>query len=106
MSTPIISGQSLWGLVTSGGFTMYPLVACSLVVWGVIFERLWNYRRLDQSLNSFHLEAMNSLLRNDLDALRSHCQRNERLPTARLVVVALDRLASKDQRLKDKWKDA
>lgn len=85
---------------------MYPLVFCSLLVWVVIFERLWSYRRLGSHLRAFHMEAMNTLLRSDLNALRDLCQRNSEMPTSRLLMVALERLASKDSRLKVKWFEA
>jgi biopolymer transport protein ExbB len=106
MSQEIFSGHTIWGIVTSGGFTMYPLVVCSLVAWGVIFERLWSYRRLGDQLQSFHLEAMNCVLRKDLDALRTLCHKHQSLPTARLILVALDRIASRDSRLRSKWQEA
>jgi biopolymer transport protein ExbB len=106
MSHPAEGIQNLWELVLSGGFTMYPLVLCSLVVWGVIFERLWNYRRLGSLMHSFHLEAMNALLRNDFEALRRHCQDSPALPTARLMTVALQRLNSKDPHLRNNWLEA
>jgi len=106
MVGPSTGIQNLWGLVMSGGFTMYPLILCSLAVWGVIFERLWNYRRLGNHLRTFHLEAMNALLRSDFEALRRLCRTYPALPTARLVTVALERLSSKDIRLKSKWLEA
>lgn len=101
-----MADQTLWHLVISGGFTMYPLVICSLLVWGVIFERLWTYRRLGASLKSFHLEATHTLLSHDLDALRGLCHRNSGLPTARLLRVALERISSKDVRLRGRWLEA
>lgn len=96
----------MWELIASGGFVMYPLLICSLVGWGIIFERLWNYRRLGASLRSFHLEAVNTMLRSDLDALRGLCHRNSDLPTARLLMIALERLGAKDERLRTKWQEA
>jgi biopolymer transport protein ExbB len=101
-----LSNQNLWSLVLSGGFTMYPLVICSLFVWGVIFERLWNYRRLGNNLRAFHLEAMNALLRKEKEALKALCHHNSDLPTARLLMVALERLGSKDARLRKNWLEA
>ena len=98
--------MTLFGLVAAGGFVMYPLVLCSLLAWAVIMERLWSYRSLRRDLKDFHLEAMNALLRGDLDALRSDCQKKPKLPSALLVKVALDRLASKDARLKSSWLEA
>ncbi len=106
MTTQTLSNQNIWGLVTSGGFTMYPLVICSFLVWAIIFERLWTYRRLGHHLKSFHMEAINTLLRSDLDALRGLCHQNSELPTARLLMVALERLNSKDSRLRNHWLEA
>ena len=101
-----LPNNNLWNLVVAGGFVMYPLVICSLLVWGVIFERLWSFYRLSRGLRSFHLEAMNALLRSDLDALRGVCRQNSQLPTAALTLTALDRLGAKDQRLRASWRDA
>ncbi len=101
-----LTNNSLWGLVVAGGFAMYPLVICSLLVWGVIFERLWSFHRLSRGLKSFHLEAMNILLRSDLDALKGICHQNSQLPTAILLLTALERLGAKDHRLRASWRDA
>lgn len=106
MSTTSLAGDSLWGMVLSGGFAMIPLVLCSVIVWGIIFERLWNFRRLGERLSAFHLEAMNTLLRGDVDALRELARRQGELPTARLMTVALERLSSKDEKIRAKWQDA
>ena len=98
--------MTLWGLVAAGGFVMYPLILCSLFAWAVIMERLWSFRSLRRDLKDFHLEAMNTLLSGDLDALRNDCQKNSKLPSALLMKVALDRLASKDHRLRSSWLEA
>lgn len=98
-----MNNSSIWSLIASGGFAMYPLLLCSLAVWAVIFERLWNYRSLKADLRSFHLEALNALLRQDQEGLRSLCKRNDRLPTAELLALALDRKQAKDERLRTHW---
>ncbi len=98
--------HSILSLIAAGGFAMYPLVLCSLLVWGVIFERLWNYRRLGHDLKAFHLTALNSLLRGDREQLRRACEKEKDLPTSRLLLVALERLASKDVRIRQKWVEA
>ena len=85
---------------------MYPLLACSIISWVVIFERLWNYKRLGQNLSAFHLEALNALMRRDRKGLVGLCQRRATLPTARLVTTALERLEASDPRLKAKWREA
>lgn len=90
----------------SGGFAMWPLLICSILTWVVVLERLWRYRRLGQDLRDFHLEAVNALLRGDRRALWKLCDSRQDLPTARLLHVALERLSSKDKRLRAKWIDA
>jgi biopolymer transport protein ExbB len=100
------SNASLLSLITSGGFTMYPLLICSLVVWGVIFERLWSFRRLGHDLKAFHLSALNALLRGDREQLRRTCEKERDLPTSRLLLVALERLSAKDARVRDRWVEA
>jgi biopolymer transport protein ExbB len=97
--------MSIWHMVTSGGFAMYPLLLCSLVVWGVIFERLWSYRRLASDLRGFHLEAINTLLRGERGELISLCNRYPSLPTSRLLMAGLERLGAKDKRLQDRWQE-
>jgi len=101
-----VETSTVWGLIAAGGFAMYPLVICSLFVWVVIFERLWRYRRLGQDLKNFHHEAITAMLRNEPDSLRSLCTQHPSLPTSRLVLVALERINAKDERLKEKWFEA
>jgi biopolymer transport protein ExbB len=98
--------QNVWGLITSGGFAMIPLVICSLIVWVVIFERLWRYLTLGAGLREFHLEALNALLRGDEAGVRRLCERNAAVPTASILSVALERLRSNDPRLRSKWQEA
>jgi len=97
---------SLWELVKHGGMTMLPLALCSLIGWVVIFERILRFRTLNRSLRSFHLEAMNALLRQEWDDVRKLCASNEGLPTAELLKTALDRLNAKDERLRENWLEA
>lgn len=98
--------MSIWSMITSGGFVMVPLLACSLAVWGVIFERLWNYRKLSQELKAFHHEAVAILLRADRSALSGLCHRHPMLPTSRILMAGLERLGSKDARIRDRWAEA
>ncbi|MCM2277496.1 MAG: MotA/TolQ/ExbB proton channel family protein [Oligoflexia bacterium] len=98
--------ESIWGLIRSGGFVMYPLLACSVAAWAVILERLWSYRKLGNELRAFHLEALNTLLSGNQEALKSLCRRQADLPTARLLALALERLSAKDARLRARWLEA
>jgi biopolymer transport protein ExbB len=98
--------ESLWQMVKAGGFAMYPLVICSLLVWVVVFERLWRYRRLGQDLRFFHMEAINAILRSDARGLKSLCARYSGLPSSELLVTAVERLSAADQRIRQKWPEA
>ncbi len=93
-------------MITSGGFAMYPLLLCSLAVWVVIFERAWSYRRLATELRAFHHEAVNILLRGDRAALGGLCHRHPGLPTSRILMAALERIGSRDARLRARWAEA
>lgn len=98
--------HSLWQLVRAGGFVMIPLVACSVLSVAVILERLWNYRKLGIGLRTFHHEAMQALLTLDREAVLALCNRNSDLPTARLLGTGLERLNSRDARLRSRWREA
>jgi biopolymer transport protein ExbB len=102
----MFSHQNILSMLWSGGFVMIPLLVCSLVSWVVIFERIWSYRRLGQDLKSFHLEALNALLRNDREELKRLCDRNADLPTSRILMTALERLSSNDPRIRARWLEA
>src|SRR4051812_45815102 len=106
MSPESIGNHSIWTLITSGGMSMYPLLICSIVVWGVIMERLWVYRKLGHELRAFHLEAMNLLLRGDREGIRSFCRAHPTLPTSQLLIVALDRISATDPKIRNRWMEA
>jgi biopolymer transport protein ExbB len=95
-----------WDLIKSGGFIMVLLLVCSLVVWAVIFERWSRYRKLGQELSEFQLQAVQALLRRDRPGLRTLCQKRDSLPSARLVLAALERLDSEDVRIRARWAEA
>ena len=97
---------SMWEIFKHGGLTMIPLVICSLIGWAVILERAWRFRKLGSDLKSFHLEAMNGLLRQEWDEVKKLCARNEGIPTAELLKTAMDRLDAKDDRLRANWLEA
>lgn len=105
--TPQEISQHNWlAIIQAGGLVMVPLVLCSLIVWAVILERLWRFRKLGAGLRSFHLEASNLLLRNEVVQVKELCKQHSELPTARLLHTALERLGAKDQRLQSRWQEA
>lgn len=93
-------------LIRQGGWTMLPLLICSVIAWIVIFERTMRFRKLNVSLKEFHLEAMNLLLRNDLSQVKELCRKNESLPTAELLQTAIERRYASDPKMQKNWVEA
>jgi biopolymer transport protein ExbB len=89
-----------------GGGTLIPLILASILAWVVMVERAWKYRKLGQGLREFHLEAMNLLLQKELGGLAALCQKNLELPTAQIIQSALERIHSKDSRIRKSWREA
>lgn len=85
---------------------MYPLLACSLAVWVVLFERLYRFFKLRERLQQFQYEAVNALLRKDLFQVRNLCTRHEDLPTSKCLLTALDRLEAKESETRAQWPSA
>lgn len=90
----------------SGGFTMYPLLLCSFIVWGIIFERILKYRKLGQDLKDFHFEALNTILKKDLSGVKRLCEKRPLVPSSQILQAAVERLGEKDRRLKARWIEA
>lgn len=68
--------MSVWSLVKTGGWTMFPLFVCSIAVWAVIVERLWALRNLREKNREFLLSFSNLWLRGDRDGARKLCERS------------------------------
>lgn len=85
---------------------MIPLALFSLLIWAILFERFLAFRKLKRELPEFHERAQNLLLRDDRPALQRFCTERADLPTAQVLLAALDRLDSSDERLRKKWREA
>jgi biopolymer transport protein ExbB len=85
---------------------MWPLLACSIAVWAVALERLWRYRKLGAGLRSFHLEAINTLIQGDYESAKELCKRHAGLPSADLLLFALNRREARDPRMSSGWREA
>ena len=68
---------TLWGLVKTGGWTMFPLLVCSVAVWGVVVERFWSLRKWREHNREFLLSFSNLWLRGDQDAAKKLCETSE-----------------------------
>src|SRR4051812_46866802 len=68
--------MSVWTLIKTGGWTMFPLFVCSVAVWGVIVERFWTLRNWREKNREFLLSFSNMWLRGDRDGARKLCERS------------------------------
>lgn len=85
---------------------MVPLLIFSIVNWYLIIERASHFRRVSKQLQVFHTEVVHQLLREDRSSLNRLCATHASLPTAQLLLVALDRLEARDGRLRNSWQEA
>lgn len=84
---------------------MIPLLLFSILAWAVILERIWTYWRINKNLKTFHLQALNALLRGEREVFRSLCHQFPTLPTSKLAITALERLNAPDVRIRSRWQE-
>ena len=49
--------MEIFRLIREGGFVMYPLLACSVIVWGVALERWWVLHLFQKQLAQLYQQA-------------------------------------------------
>ncbi|MCK4260784.1 MAG: MotA/TolQ/ExbB proton channel family protein [Halanaerobiales bacterium] len=71
-----------------GGPTIYPLIVCSVIVLGVVLERLFTYRKLKN--NNFRMFKKIEMLLIDGEITRAgHELKNEKGPVAKIIAAGL-----------------
>ncbi len=98
--------MNLFEWFQAGGFVMYPLLIGSLLAWGVIFERAWRFKKINDEMPRFQARALEYLLKRDTEGLGSLCEKAQNVPTAVVVQTAIERLRSKDLRIRKHWLEA
>ncbi|MBF0314528.1 MAG: MotA/TolQ/ExbB proton channel family protein [Oligoflexia bacterium] len=53
--------MGLIALFRDGGIIMYPLLFCSLIVWAVIFEKVWSLSKFRKEVNRLYAKALEFL---------------------------------------------
>ncbi len=54
--------MSLFKLIADGGFVMYPLLICSIIIWALVIDKWWMIRNLQRSMDSL-FERISLLLK-------------------------------------------
>jgi biopolymer transport protein ExbB/TolQ len=52
---------------TSGGMTMYPLLFCSVLIWAIVFEKLWSLSRFTRHSRFLYAKALSLVKEKRLD---------------------------------------
>lgn len=53
--------MGFFDLIERGGVIMYPLLVCSILIWGIFFEKLWFLSQFGKQLNNLFIRAMDLL---------------------------------------------
>ncbi len=69
--------MSVWELIKSGGWVMWPLVILSVIAWAVCVERYWSTRGWRENNREFLLSFQNFWLKGDLDSARALCKKSD-----------------------------
>jgi len=71
-------------LIRQGAISTYPLIACSIIMLGVVFERIWTLRGAVSSTASLTAELVPLLARGDFAAAREAVRRHRLCPARRV----------------------
>ncbi len=90
--------ETLLELLAQGWHTTIPLGIASIFSIGIVVERLWRYRGLDDRTQGLTREVVDSLVRRDVASVRSLCEKASKTPASDIF---LDGLRWKNIALED-----
>jgi biopolymer transport protein ExbB len=70
-----LNAQDLLHLLYLGRLTVYPLALASVLVLAIVLERMWRFRGIEKGTRSLTREAIELLVRRDIDGARSLCEK-------------------------------
>src|SRR5262245_35014363 len=73
-----------FALIRQGAISTYPLIACSIVMLGVVIERVWSLRGVVASTARLTAEVVPLLSRGDFAAAREAVRRHRECPARRV----------------------
>ncbi|NQZ96153.1 MAG: MotA/TolQ/ExbB proton channel family protein [Myxococcales bacterium] len=69
-----MDAQTLLTLLSDGGLTVYPLGIGSVVVLGILVERMWRFRGIDEQTRGLTRETVDALVKRDVEGARRLCE--------------------------------
>ena len=88
--------MTLWHWFQEGGFIMYPLLFCSVLVWSVALEKIWSLTMLKRELDKVHSLLMENILQKKKEECAGILQKTHVILTAPYAT-ALETWADKDK---------
>jgi biopolymer transport protein ExbB len=70
----MFEGKTIWEVINMGGFTMYMLIAASVLSLGVFFERFLSYRRMTVDRETFMGRIRVNLEKGDIAGAIAFCE--------------------------------
>jgi hypothetical protein len=96
-ATTTLDASTILHLLHTGGLTVYPLAACSVIALSIVMERLWRYKGLARGTRDLTKRVVDALARRDISEAQTICAAT-RQPMAE---VFLDGLRWKNIALED-----
>lgn len=96
----MFEGKSVWEILNMGGFTMYILLACSVVSLAVILERLYQYHRAKTDRREFMERIRAEVGRGAYDVAVKICEM-EAKPVSHVVCAGLKNRNSPEDEIKN-----
>jgi biopolymer transport protein ExbB len=78
----------LLGMFQQGWLTTYPLLAASVIAFGVFLERLWRFRGLHDETRALTKSTIDAVVKRDLDRARQLCEASSQ-PIAEIFLEAM-----------------
>jgi biopolymer transport protein ExbB len=92
----MFEGKTLLEIIQLGGFTMYILIACSVLSLAVFLERMLNYRRKSLDRIEFMNTVREQLNQDQLSKAVKFCEES-RAPIAAVVLAALKKAGHQEK---------
>ena len=77
-------GLDVWALIQQGAISTYPLLACSVILLGIVLERAWSLRGIVRSTARLTRDVVPVLARGDLQGALEVVRKHRACPARRV----------------------
>ena len=83
-------GLDVWALIQQGAISTYPLLACSVILLGIVLERAWSLRGIIGSTAKLTRDVVPLLARGDWQAALEIARKHRACPARRVYTDLID----------------